>query len=77
MMTKDRAQGHRRDARRFFAVVLGRSGYALDYYPEERARYLRQERKNIIGDYATVEEANAAVETHLRRQFCAPCAMTG
>jgi hypothetical protein len=60
----------RRGARRFFAVVLGRSGYALDYYPEERARYLRQERKNIVGDYATVEEARAAVEMHLHARFC-------
>jgi len=63
-------RAHRRDARRFFAIVHGRSGYALDYYPEEPARYLHEVRKYVIGDYATVDEANEAIETHLRARFC-------
>ena len=56
-----------RERKRYFAIVdkRSKSGHALDYYPEERAAYLREERKRIIGDYATSEEALDAVHQKL------------
>ena len=53
--------------KRYFAIVdkRSRSGYALDYYPNERAACVREEGKWIIGDYATSEEAMIAVRRKL------------
>ena len=60
------------DRRRWFALVIyegpktdGWMGYALDYYPEEWASYFAENYRNIIGDYATAEEAQAAVRKRL------------
>jgi len=57
----------RKESLRWFAIIdkRSRSGYALDYYPEERAAYMREEKKWIIGDYATREEAKAVVHQRL------------
>jgi hypothetical protein len=57
---------------RWFAVMYRHThsgvplGYALDYYPDERATYLREEGAAIIGDFATREEAQAAVRKNLK-----------
>jgi hypothetical protein len=55
---------------RYFAIVHGRTGYALDYYADEKRKYERSERKFIIGDFSTYEEAIAAVYRYLRSAFC-------
>ena len=41
-------------------------GFALDYYPEEKRRCERNLGKNIIGDFATRKEAEAAVTVKLQ-----------
>jgi hypothetical protein len=41
-------------------------GCTVDYYPEERVPFEWNGRKYIIGDFAAVEEANAAIEARLR-----------
>jgi hypothetical protein len=56
---------------RWFAIVWlkrGRvaGGYALDYKPEEKAAYERLHGANIIGDFATMAEASAAVRERLK-----------
>jgi hypothetical protein len=58
---------------RFFAVIFanadrGDTGYALDFYPEERSRYAWQYRKWIIGEFSTDEEATAAVMAEMQRR---------
>jgi hypothetical protein len=57
---------------RYFALWFPQSslGYTLDYYPEERAAYWRENRNNIIGDFATFKEANAAVRIKCLELSC-------
>jgi hypothetical protein len=68
---------------RFFALVTEDdgaghgSGYALDYYPEERASYLAEICNHpmhrgwwLLGDFPTDEEAMAAVR---RALICRAC----
>lgn len=57
---------------RWFALVFKRvrMGYALDYYPDERASAIRSEGGAIIGDYATQEAAQAAIREELERIPC-------
>jgi hypothetical protein len=52
---------------RYFAVVSEKEkiGYALDYYPNEKRAYQREQGSLIIGDFDTPKEALAAV----RRRF--------
>jgi single-stranded DNA-binding protein len=54
--------------KRYLALLYPRErmGYALDYYPKERAAYARENRKAIIGDFASPDEAHAAIS--LRRE---------
>ena len=56
---------------RWFAIVWiehGRvaGGYALDYKPEEKAAHEKQHGADIIGDFATMAEATAAVRERLK-----------
>ena len=56
---------------RWFAIVWlehGRvaGGYALDYKPEEKEVYERLHGANIIGDFATMAEASAAVRERIK-----------
>jgi hypothetical protein len=61
--------------KRYFAIVfmtreddrLERCGCTVDYYPEEEADFRQEEGKNIIGDFATRQEAQHAVSDRLRR----------
>ena len=60
------------DRRRWFALVLYEGpesdawmGYPLDYYPEEWPSYFAENHRHIIGDYASVQEAQAAVRKRL------------
>ena len=61
-----------RPTRRYFAVVHPRelTGYALDYYPNERKPYLEELGDAIIGDHATQEDARkvvrAAIELRMK-----------
>ena len=61
-----------RPTRRWFAVVHPRelTGYALDYYPDEKQAYLKELGDAIIGDHATPEDARkvvrAAIELRLK-----------
>ena len=52
---------------RYFAVVSAdaKVGYALDYYPNEKRAYNRESGSLIIGDFATAEEALAAVRRRI------------
>jgi hypothetical protein len=52
---------------RYFAVVCEHEkiGYALDYYPNEKRTYKREQGSLIIGDLATSKEALAAVRRRL------------
>jgi hypothetical protein len=58
------------DGVRFFAVVERDtlSGYVLDYYPEEKVACQRECGADIIGDFATFEEALAAVRAVIVQQ---------
>jgi hypothetical protein len=53
---------------RFFGVIDGDTGYALDFYPEERDRYARQFRSRIIGEFDNAEDAQAAVMAEMQRR---------
>lgn len=54
---------------RFFAVVSGNTGYAFDYYPDERERtwqdLIRQD-YTIAGDCRSYQEALGEAWKHLR-----------
>lgn len=52
---------------RYFAVVCAgdKVGYVLDYYPNEKRTYKRENGSLIIGDYATSEQAMEAVRRRL------------
>lgn len=54
---------------RYFAVVRKyrkeRWGYVMDYYPNEKLRYQRELGKTIVGDFASAEDAYAAVKKSL------------
>jgi hypothetical protein len=58
------------DPRVWFAVVNGRTGYALDAYPEEVSRYCQELRQiaetGVIGPYLTREAALTVVMAALR-----------
>jgi hypothetical protein len=54
---------------RFFAVVSLKSGYAHDFYPEERLQCQREMRSSIIGEYDTYEEATEAVVRALQARW--------
>ena len=68
MASNERAT-ERRAKKRFMAILDGQTGYALDYYPEERKRYLRQFAGRypgrVIGDFSTAEEAMNALRQRL------------
>ena len=61
------------DSKRRYLAIVYRSngmwhGYALDYYPEEEARYRAECRKHkatILGSFDAVGDAQAAVLAHL------------
>ena len=61
-------KNQKKSEQRYFALAFKNCGYVLDYYPEERAAYLREEKKHIIGDFATKEEAHNAILNELRRR---------
>jgi hypothetical protein len=51
---------------RYLALVVDKTtGYAVDYYPEEERVFRQALGKQIIGDFATVEQANAAIAARL------------
>ena len=57
---------------RYLAIVYRANGiwqgYALDYYPEEEARYraeCRAHNQTILGSFDSASEAQAAVMAHL------------
>ena len=58
---------------RYFAIVYysrkGSFGYVLDYYPEERLAYQRENRKHIIGDFASSQEATEAIKGALKARY--------
>jgi putative DNA primase/helicase len=58
------------DPLRFFAVVErdGKTGYAVEFYPEERRRYAWQYRNRIVGEFNTALEATAAVMAEMKRR---------
>jgi hypothetical protein len=66
-----------RAEKRFMAILDGRSGYALDYYPEEKGRYLRQFAGRypgrVIGDFSTAEEALNALRRRLKKRAPGAC----
>jgi hypothetical protein len=37
-------------------------GCAIDYYPDEKSKYMATYRKNIIGDFDTIDKALAEVD---------------
>jgi hypothetical protein len=37
-------------------------GFAVDYYPDEKSAHEREFGNSIIGDYATMAEAHAAID---------------
>ena len=52
--------------KRYFAVIWrDNGGYVLDHYPEESRKYMREMGKSIIGDFATVDEAESAIKAYL------------
>ena len=53
--------------RRWFAVVHPRelTGYALDFYPSEKASYIQELGDAIVGEVATREEAKTLVRVAL------------
>ena len=51
----------------WMAVVHRDVGYVLDAYPEEVARYRRELRRAIRGEFATCDEAAAVVAEAARR----------
>jgi hypothetical protein len=55
---------------RWFAVVNAdkKSGYALDYYPNEKRAYKREQGSSIIRDFDTSKEALAAVRRRLTKK---------
>jgi len=60
----DRRRQLARGKLRYFAVVYGRGGWALDYYPNEKIRYSREvksDKGTIVGDFETAAEALEAV----------------
>jgi hypothetical protein len=66
------------DPLRYFALVFteDKMGYAHDYYPEEKATVIKEYGENIIGDFATSEEATDAVCQYLRLvELCANAAL--
>ena len=69
-MTLDKAQ--RRARLRYLAVCGKQTSYALDYYPNERARYLRELGREVIGDFATHDDAFDAAFAELRRRAKPP-----
>jgi hypothetical protein len=52
----------------WLAVCSERSGYALDAYPEELAKYRREVRSELIGEFASYREALDAVFAELERR---------
>ena len=58
------------DKQRYLAIVSKdrMSGYALDYFPEEKDACYREYKNNIIGDFGTYDEANNAVVEELRKK---------
>ena len=65
-MTLDKAQ--RRVRLRYLAVCGKQTSYALDYYPNERARYLREFGREVIRDCAIHDDAFDAAFAELRRR---------
>lgn len=55
--------GYERDGR--IIARDERIGFALDYYPEEAVNYKRDFGASIVGDFATRQEAEAAIERAL------------
>jgi septal ring-binding cell division protein DamX len=53
---------------RWFAVRTKRGGYAMEFYETERAGYLKEFGKFIIGDFATEDEAHKAIERALNEE---------
>ena len=45
--------------------VGNKIGYCVDYYPEEEAAYRREFGKNIVGDFASADEADSAIEKRM------------
>ena len=52
----------------WMAVVHREVGYVLDAYPDELARYRRELRTAIRGEFASSDEAAAVVARACRRQ---------
>ena len=50
---------------RYFAIVYKDFGYVLDYYPAECEAYFRENKRDIIGDFASYDAALAAVYDRL------------
>ena len=53
--------------KRYMAIVEGRSGYVLDFYPEEREKLHRQLTDTIKGEFDTDDEAVKCVLHNLQR----------
>ena len=53
---------------RYFALLFpkDRLGYSIDYYPEEYVTYKREYRRNIIGDFGSIDEAQRAITKALK-----------
>lgn len=45
----------------WLAVIDGAIGYALDAYPDERERYLRERGRAVLGEFASRREAMDAL----------------
>jgi hypothetical protein len=59
-------------SKQYFAIAGKTTGYAHDYYPEDRARCLRMLKKHrgdvILGDFAMRSEAMAVIASHLKEK---------
>jgi hypothetical protein len=76
-MTETKEDLEMKKIKRYFAIVYRKekTGFAQECYPEEREAYRRMERKAIIGDFATREEADAAVWAFLEENYGADAAV--
>jgi len=59
-------------SKQYFAIAGKTTGYAHDYYPEDRGRCLRALKKRrgdaILGDFAMRSEAMAVIASHLEKK---------
>lgn len=54
--------------KKYFAVLSKRTGYVLDFYPEEKERYQKENGKYIIGEYETYEQAQKEIIFRLKNE---------